>query len=308
MKAILSGQITSFEILGEVLRYEGTVLCPGTWQGIDGNKISYSEPVVASGAGTFSGVSLHEGHLDQTREAVKGFNSVSWYQDGCIRNRGYVWDKPTIGKIMAGEYPMGQSMEAEVYVDDKMNAVRVQGTSIAIGISSPACRAAAINKMESVRLSLDEDKKKTLLAGATLIGEPTGKLVALGEDEYAQLKALAEKGKTIDSLKNDFSVMKATLEAMKASGEAVEITGVVGEIAAMDKDFKVDVYCEGITDHSMKMRMLNAYKTTLAKFTPILPVTAGKPVVVKNEELADASVDVFGVTLGDMLLGKKGDK
>jgi len=306
MKAVLSGQITSFEILGEVLKYEGTVLCPGTWQGVDGNKITYSDAVVASGAPTFSGVALHEGHIDQTREAVKGFNAVSWYQDGCIRNRGYIWDKTTVDKVVMGEYPMGQSMEAEVYVDSQMNAVRIQGSSIAIGVENPACQPAKIGRIESVKLSMDEDKKKALLAGATLIGEPkeSTKMVALSEDEYVQMKALAEKGKTVDILKTDLEVVKTTLGAMKTSNEAAEIVKVVGEITGMDKDFKVDVYCEGVSEHSMKMRMLNAYRGIISKIAPILP--SETPIIVKNEELEGASRDVFGVDLKEMFLKKEG--
>jgi hypothetical protein len=303
LKATLSGEITSFEVLGEVLRYEGTVLCPGTWQGIDGNKITYSAPVVSQGAGTFSGVSLHDGnHQDLTREAVKGFNAVSWSQDGCIRNRGYIWHQPTIEKIMAGEYPMGQSMEADVWVDENMNAVKIQGSSIAIGISNPACRSAKIESLASVRLSMDETKKKALLESATVIGEPSGKAVLLAEEDYVQMKALAEKGKTVDSMKTDLEALKASLGKMVSNSEAKEITEIAKEISVMDSAFKVEAYCEGIADHAMKMRMLNAYKTTLSKFTPVLPATS-TPVEVKNEDLAGASKEVFGVEMKEMLLG-----
>ena len=304
MKAILEGTITSFEVLGEVLKYDGTVLCPGTWQGIDRNKINYNLPVIAEGATTFSGVALHEGHQDLSRGAVKGFNASSWFSDGCIKNRGYIWDKETIQAILEKRYPMGQSMEAEVWVDEQMNALRIKGDSIAIGVQNPACANAKIGNVTSVRMSMEDDKRKAILEGATLIGEPTGKVVALSEDEYVQLKALAEKGKTADSIKADLEGVKTTLAEMKASKEASEISGVVSEIVLMDKEFKVEAYCEGVTEHPMRMRMLNAYRGILAKVSPILP--GENKVAVKNEDLGGVAKEVFGADLSSMFLKKEG--
>jgi len=305
MKAVLSGEITSYETLGEVIKYEGTILCPGTWRGVDGNEIKYVSPaVIAEGAPTFSGTSLVDSHFDQTRAAVKGFNAAAWYQNGCIRNRGYIWDKEIIAKIVASEYPLGQSMEADVWVDDQMNALKIQGTAVAIGRANPACRPAMIDRIESVKMEMDEAQRKALLESATIIGEPKGKVVALAEEDYVVLKALAEKGKTVDTLKTDLEIVKTTLGAMKVANEVAEIARAVSEITGVDKEFKIETYCEGIADHAMKMRMLNAYKTQLAKFTPTLP-SAGTVVQVKDEDLKPAALEMFGVPMETMFLGGK---
>jgi hypothetical protein len=150
---------------------------------------------------------------------------------------------------------------------------------------------------------MDEQKKKTLLESATVIGEPAGKAVLLAEEDYVQMKALAEKGKTVDSMKTDLEALKASLGKMVANSEAKEVAEIAKEISVMDSAFKVEAYCEGIADHAMKMRMLNAYKTTLAKFTPVLPAATGAPIEVKNEELVGTAKDMFGVDMKEMFLG-----
>jgi len=331
-----AGSIDSFERLGDVYKYEGTILCPGTWKGIDGHEITYSAElpeVLQTAASTFVGTQLVDGHLNQTRSAVKGFNSSAWYgDDGCIHNVGYIFDPDIIAAINSGDYPVGQSMEARVLVDETMTALRIIGERVAIGITKPACKLARQNIGKEVKLSMSEckfaqtltsalqgyfegDDKDTKIAeivaklgeGMTVLpGDPKEKYIVLSDEIYATLKAGAEGAKKNDGLATEVKELKETLLGMVKSGQESGLSAAVLKIVALDGEFKSEEYLEGIEDHSIKMRMLNTYLQNLARYTPTIPQTeVSHTVKMEDAEEKDVAMKAFGMSIEDFI-GKPG--
>lgn len=329
------GTIDSFEQHGDVYVYEGTVLCPGTWKGVDGHEINYRADwpdVMQEAAPTFNGSQLVHGHFGRSREAVKGFNSVAWFDGECIRNRGYVFDPEVIEQIQQGDYPMGQSMEAKVWVNDQMDALKIVGERVAIGIDRPACKLAEQGKGKEVRLSMPDECKfveqlKAKLAehiegddaedrinaiatalgeGFTVVpGDPKDKYVVVSDEEYATLKAGAEGARANEGLADEVRELKGLLSQMVETQHAGELGGLIGQISAIDAEFKVETYLEGVEDHKLKVRMLTSYLAQLNRSVAILPQRDESVVVDLSAEDEDKlAKDTFGVSMQEFITGR----
>ena len=188
VQIVLEGTIDSFKPMGDIIQYEGTILKRGTWRGSDGNTIHYEDlNVLKESAPTFSGTKLVHGHKDKSRKSVRGFNSVAWFDGEAIKNRGYIFDPPTVKLINAGKYPIGQSMEATVFVDSHMRAQKIVGRRVAIGIDRTAVPGAIRAQVRNVRLEkMGEDNK--------FVDAFKEKLDAVMADEETEEKAEAIMG------------------------------------------------------------------------------------------------------------------
>ena len=326
MEVVLTGEIEEFTPMGEVVQYTGKLLRPGTWKGIDGNEISYSAPILNEGAKTFSGTRIVHSHRDRSQGAVKGFNSVAWFDGEWIRNRGFVFDPETVRQIKTGEYPMGQSMEASVFVDAHMNAVKLSGNQVAIGVEKPAVLGAQQDSVREIKLEkgkmgkfAEEVKAKVtaimgddkvtdkVTAVQTMLGElvqfvepdkvAESKYVLLADTTYAQMKADA----TAKPDDKRIETLETKLAAMEEAGRKTQLAELDGKIKKFDKDFKIDTYLEGVTDHIMKVRMLTSYLAAFQKMEPILPKPTVESVKLEDADLDKYAMEVYGGKFEDTL-------
>ena len=299
-RVIFEGTIDKVESEGDAYVYYGSILGRGTWKGIDGHEIKYEDSqrkivdVFEEGAPTFNGVPLVYGHHLQTREAVKGFNAVAWRDGDVIRNKGYIFNPETIALVKQGKFPMGQSMEAWVWVDNEMYAQRIEGTVVAIGIEKPAYKGGLIEKGKGVKLEmgtfaeqikakleeleLDEEKVNTILELVKNVhvveGEIDNGYVLMPDRRFAELKAAEKAAEGTDTLKTKLEQLTTEINAMKAKDQKDEKDIIVGEIQVLNGEFKVDEYLEGVEDHGLQMRMLKAYYERISELEAILPQRA----------------------------------
>ena len=322
---IFQGTIDSFVPMGDIIQYEGTILKPGTWTGIDGNEIHYNNPaVLKEAAPTFSGTQLVHGHHDRTQRSVRGFNSMAWFDGEAIKNRGYIFEPETVKQIKNGKYPTGQSMEARVFVDTGMNALKVLGRRVAIGLTKPAVRGAHRQGIREVRLEKMGDKnifaeafevklkevmeneevedKGTaimeifgeLMTAVDPEGVAESKYVLLTDTKFAEMKAAAETKPGTDDLTNEVNDLKVRLLAFETAGKTKQLTLLEGAIKKLDAEFVTETYLEGIDDHVMKVRMLTAYLAAYKKVAPILPATGVKDIKLGDEDLNKYAKEVYG--------------
>lgn len=327
----LDGAIVNLEKKGTAYMYEGTVLCEGTYKGIDGHEIHYVDSdergiqeVFAEAVPTFSGTQLVHGHYDRTQRSVKGFNAVTWLgEDGCIKNKGYIFDPEIVKLIDGGDYPLGQSMEARVYVNSKMQAIRVVGERVAIGIGSPACKLAKQEKGKEVRLSMGDNKLisavkaklaelgveaekisdvTALLGDLTVIDSDDAKKVLMGAKEFADLKALAAQAQDQKGLITRLETVETLLKKNAVDEDKRNINMRVDAIKTFNAEFDVVAYLEGVEAHDMQIRLLDSYIKTAEEFIPMIPVA---PLVAavsmeKSEESA-LMKDMMGVSMEEFL-------
>lgn len=336
-KVTFSGMIDSIEPEGDAYIYTGTILAPGVYKGIDGHTIIYEDSqrkiktVFAEAAPTFNGRPLVYGHQLQTREAVKGFNAVAWLDGDVIRNKGYIFDPDIIELIKRNEFPMGQSMEAWVWTDNEMYAQRIEGTLVAIGIKKPAFKGALINQGKGVKLEMESEFIKTIKAKLEeqfkgdehgdaikavldifehvmeIPGENTGKHVLMSAERYVELKSAEEASKGGDSIKAELKKLTDKIGNMEKAKEKTGKDLLIGNIQVLNSDFKVDEYLEGVEDHSLQMRMLNAYYDRISDIEPILP-DGGTEVQMTDDEEEKLFISLTGKSMKEFLAVKKEDE
>jgi len=296
-KVIFEGTIDNIEPEGDAYVYYGSILGRGTWKGIDGHEIKYEDSqrkivdVFEEAAPTFNGKPLVYGHHLQTREAVKGFNAVAWRDGDVIRNKGYIFDPDVIALVKQGKFPMGQSMEAWVWVDNNMYAQRIEGTMVAIGIEKPAFKGGLIEKGKGVKLEmgtydeliktkleeleLDEEKITAILELVkdvhVIEGEPEKGMVLMPDTRFAELKAAEQAAKGTDTLNAKLKQLTDEINAMKAKDQKNEKDIIIGEIQVLNGEFEAETYLEGVEDHELQMRMLKAYYDRISELESILP-------------------------------------
>jgi len=147
--------------LGSVTEFEGVLISPGTYQGIDGKRITYSAEVLTKKSDGIPGTQVKYKHSDSA-EAVVGFNTGVRNANGFIFNRGYIFDPKIAEEIARNPKKLGQSMEADVLVNDLGQAIDVTYLASAIGIESPACPDAVLQSIQEVRLSRPSEKDMLL--------------------------------------------------------------------------------------------------------------------------------------------------
>lgn len=329
----LTGAIDSIQRQGQVYIYTGTLLGPGMHQGIDGHKIRYEDTedtsikdVFEQAAPTFDGRQLVYGHYDQSRKSVKGFNLVTWVENGRIRNKGLIGDSEVIKLIEMGEFDLGQSMEAWVWTDNQMRAKKIVGDVVAIGIRKPAYGSAFIEEGKGVKLQMGNEftdkvkaKLEELITGddkETKINtvmelfkdvfvvpgaEKAEKLVIMSGDRFTELKAEAEAGKGSDTLKAQLEELRNEVKSMREQDRKSEKDLLVGEIQVLNGAFKSDEYLEGVTDHALQMRMLKAYYEKIKEFEPMLPAGRETRVDLAADEEAKIFEEMTGTKLSRFL-------
>lgn len=184
MKVILDGFI-EWKRMGPVAELEGVLITPGTYQGIDGKKVTYSRELLTKKAETILGTQIKYTHQDNA-EAVVGFNTGVRTDGGYIFNRGYIFDRNAIEELEKNPKKLGQSMEADVQLDDLGRAMDLTFTASAIGIENPACPEAVIQNIKEVRLgrmSATNDVLATYNDGVQLAGPTRTEFLAWVEKE-----------------------------------------------------------------------------------------------------------------------------
>jgi len=330
----MDGRITKLEHVPEynAYRYEGELLGPGEWKGIDGHSIKYEDSkrpikeVFAEAAPTFTGKPLVHGHHRQDRGAVKGFNASAWLEGDVIRNRGYIFDPEVIESINRKTFPMAQSMEAWVWTDENMVAQRIVGEVVAIGISKPAYRNAWVGEGKGVKLEMgddfvaqikakleeqftgDENKPKIeaimgMLKDFTVMPDAVmdAKRVVLGATRFAELKAAEEAYKSAGDLKTQLTTLQATVKAMDDKKKQDEKQTLLEEIKVLNAEFKHEEFLKDIPDHGMQMRMLKAYYGELEKLEPILPSAKAKETKMSKDDEERVFEEMTGTKLSDFL-------
>jgi hypothetical protein len=326
----MQGVIDEVERTGDVYVYYGTILEPGTWKGIDGHEIKYEDSetssirdVFAEAAATFNGKQLVYGHYDKSRKAVKGFNLTTWLEDGALRNKGVIADPEVIQAIEAGSFDLGQSMEAWVWVNNQMQAQRIVGDVVAIGIKKPASMSAYMKKGKKVKLQMEfveqirakleeqfpeqEDKINAVLETFNELqvveGEIDKKYVLVPDTKFIKLMADAESSKGTDSLKDELNAVKSTLAKMQERDRKNEKDLLVGEIQVINGEFKAEEFLKGFDDHDMQMALLKAYYERIADAESILPEQTPPRVEMSDEDMNKVMLELTGKTVEEFIKG-----
>ena len=96
-KATLATKLEfSLDDTGDLMYIEGTIIEPGTYQGIDGKKVHYSDDVLTEGAPSAKGRPVIYRHTEadgEEKDLVVGFTASCPEKDGTIGYKAVIYDE-----------------------------------------------------------------------------------------------------------------------------------------------------------------------------------------------------------------------
>lgn len=310
---ILGRQI-QFEPAGEVIQVTGTLLCPGTFTGLDGEPVTFDKDAISDIKEHIEGnVPLKVTHFS---DKIVGYATHFSYDEesGELKFKGYVFDPEAIRKITQDGY---DHISGEFDLDVTDGNVVVGGVLKAIAfVTNPAVPSANVEEAKPVALSRGDGMSgQDRPSKDEFLGFIEGRLVEAGVPKdvvqkvmdvlkevikvpypypYPAPKAeeleakLAEKDKEIERLTAELEQYRAKFTELKEQ----EFKALAEELKNMGIK-EPEAIVEGIEDVEQRIAILQRVKENVA-----LSSTAKSEEVEAKEEKSEAAqlAEDFGLS------------
>ncbi len=276
---------------------EGPLMEPGTYQGIDGNKIAYTSEVLSKGAeetGVGKPVIYRHTEKDgEEKELVVGYSAMIADDAGKLSHRLAIYNPDVFGFIEDETFDaISPEIDVEGTYDEStgvVNAEEIVFTSYALtDHTRKGIPTAAIDSRKMIHISLErrkqdmDDKKKyetafnqipevDRLELARKFLEEQGKYVA---DEAPEIPEVEEEETTLPATGVDQKVVDEILK--KTADQATELAyfqdkelaGITADIKKLDAEFDSTIMLEGAETFMIKKVRLEQYQTMLNRVIP----------------------------------------
>jgi hypothetical protein len=283
---------------------EGTMISPGTYTGIDGNTVEWSEDVLTVAAPTAKGRPILYAHTDedgQEKELAVGFVSASVDDNGQTRVKGVIYNDsvfPLVEKGLFNAFSPEVDFMGEKLGENRYRATEAQYTSVTL-TNMPANEDAKIDNYGFVHISLEE---KTVRMEDKKIAELTSEEKLNFVREFLKEQNLPFPTK--DDLDTDKPGDKpappieipdiaplqeeiADLQNQVNYFQTRELIGIETEIREVDTEFKADAFLEGVSTFELKKTKLERHLSDLRRLIPKVRLELGEVPASLEEEKAE---------------------
>ena len=73
------------------LKISGMAIQAGTWQGMDGSTVTYTNKTIEKAQGMFTGIQFRDEHNETDQDAVLGFTTKDWLEYDIITGKAQIW-------------------------------------------------------------------------------------------------------------------------------------------------------------------------------------------------------------------------
>jgi hypothetical protein len=281
-RAVFGGRY-KYTKLEKGLELETIMLASGTWRGRDGHTIYWPAAVVEAGAPSFLGKPVWMGHGGQPI----GYISAAGVDQGSVIAKSLIYDQASMNDITTkGKAP---SIEADVEAEwDPTMGFWVARSYLGLGtalVDNPACDSCGITDMKLVALEKLPPGGNTQMPEEIKPAAPNEQVVQLEADKKKISTELECKTKTLATLETKYGDLQKRVDEM-------EIADRVAKIVTLEKDFKVEKFLEGATDHVTKIAKLEAYFEGIKKVST--PVKMAISETAAKQRLDKISLELFG--------------
>ncbi len=323
----------SLDDSGALMYIEGTIIEPGTYQGIDGKKISYSDTVLTDGAPSAKGRPIIYRHTEtdgEEKDLVVGYTAILNEEDGKIDYKGIIYDERVFPFLEDGTF---DAVSPEIDVDGRYDseqelyvAEKVEFTSLTLTSNEhKGIDSASIAGHGAIHISLEKKKKKKkkekkkvmttkkyddafndipeedrLTLARKFLEDKGFNLVEKKPDDDEDEEEEEEEEETVvdnpelKELKDQMALQASEL----AFFQDRELNNLVEEIKKTDDEFVIDdVTLPGEAFLEKKAKLEKFHKTlqrALPKIRLELSGEAPTTITAKNEELKKVALEMYG--------------
>jgi len=297
---------------------EGPLMEPGTYQGIDGNKIAYNEDVLSKGASeTGKGKPVIYRHTKEDGEEerlVVGYSAAIVDDDGKLSHRLAIYNPDVFPFIEDGTF---DSVSPEIDIDGTydestgiVTAAEIAFTSYALTNNArKGIPTAGIDSQKMIHISLE--RRKTDMDNKE---KYEADFAAIPEDVRLDMarKFLEEKGKHISDVppakETPVGVDQKVVDELlrRSDSQATELAyfqdkelgTITGEIKKLDPDFDSAVMLEGADTFTLKKARLEKYQAMLNRVIPRVKLEldgkAPRQIADDKKVQIEAALEMYG--------------
>jgi len=307
-----------WNVVDDLMFIEATAMTPGTFQGIDGQKVHWTAPVISEATPTGKQKPILFVHTDEEgdeKESVVGFVQDVQDEDGRVRFKGIVYNDIAYPFIESGEL---DSISPEIDFQGDFNsemgaylATKAKFSSFVL-TNIPANEEAKIEKHGFIHISLERKGKMEIQETAWKDLSDEQRLNLMRTFIKDKKVPVADLGveipeKTDDKTDNDVDKPSPEVEELKnklteqanqiAYFQEKELAQLEGEINVIDDEFKREEFLEGVEGFTNKKVKLERHLRDLNRLIPKIKLNLGTDkakLEKKDEEMKKAVLEQLG--------------
>jgi hypothetical protein len=267
---------------GDLMYVSGTLFAPGTYQGIDGQKVRYSPSMTPMVVGTGKGKPIIYKHTEkdgQEKDLVVGFTSTVIDDNGEAKYTGYIYNPEVFPFI---EDQTFNAVSPELEIDGSYDSGDNTVTAESVGLSSLALTnharkgidSASIDSHKMIHISLEKKDVKDMgdEFNKQWEGLPDTTRLELAR-KYLEAKGLKVYDKEPAPIVDTKALEGLTKRLDEQAGELAyfqnrEIVELESEVKKLDPEFDSKVFLEGAASFGTKKARLEQHITFLNRLVP----------------------------------------